>query len=126
MTDITRTSYNEEIRSIADELVKEAMEQCDNDREDAEEAINDRMLHETIDGHQWVIYTAYNMDVLRHSDSSDAYTDNFGTEDAGSVLKERGIDGLHAVMAYCAMEQDVRNQLDAAFEDYTKEHEKAA
>lgn len=118
MNDITRTAYYEEIRSIADSLVSDAMEQCENDRDAAEESINDSMLHETIDSHQWVIYTAYNLDVLKHSESQDAYTDNFGADDAGHVLKDRGIDGLHAVMAYCAMEQDVRNVLNDAFDDY--------
>lgn len=126
MKDITRTSYNDEIRSIADNLVSEAMEQCENNRDKAEEAISDSMLHETIDGHQWVIYTAYNLDVLKHSESHDAYTDNFGADDACQVLKDRGVDGLHAVMAYCAMEQDVRNVLDAAFDDYIEAQEPKA
>ncbi len=126
MTDITRSAYYDEIRSIAANIAEEALDACHWDREAAEEDINDSRLHETIDGHQWVIYTAYNLDVLRHSESADAYTDNFGTADAGHVLKDRGIDGLHAVMAYCAMEQDVQNILSDALDEAIEEHEKAA
>jgi len=53
--------YDAEIKSIATNLVGEAMAQTDS-REDAEEFINDGLLHETIDGHQWVIYYSYNME----------------------------------------------------------------
>ena len=90
----------------------------------AEADINDSRLHETIDGHQWVIYTSYNLDVLRHSDNEDAYIDNFGGEDAAHLLKDRGISGLHAVMAYCAMEQDVQSILSDALDEAIEEHEK--
>ena len=126
MSEITRTHYYDEIKSIATNLAEEALSDNDWARDAAEEDINDSRLHETIDGHQWVIYTAYNLDVIRHSDSSDAYTDNFGAADAGQVLKDKGIDGLHAVMAYCAMEQDVQNILSDALDEALEAHEKAA
>ena len=125
MSEITRSQYYEEIRSIASYMAEEALSDNDWDRDAAEEDINDSRLHETIDGHQWVIYTAYNLDVIRHSDNSDAYVDNFGADDAGHIIKDRGIDGLHAVMAYCAMEQDVRDILDDALDESMEEHEKA-
>lgn len=118
MIEITRGKYYEEIRSIAESIVSESMADNGNDRKAAEEDINDFRLHQTIDGHQWVIYTAYNLDVLRHSDNADACVDNFGADYAGHTLKDRGIDGLHAVMAYCAMEQDVRDYLETAWNDY--------
>ena len=123
MTEISRTQYYDEIKSIAKGLAEDALDANDWNRNDAENDINDSRLHETIDGHQWVIYTAYNMDVLRHSNSEDAYIDNFGGDDAASVLKDRGIDGLHAVMAVCAMEQDVQNVLSDALDDAIEEHE---
>ena len=126
MSELSRSQYYEEIRSIADNLAAEALADNEWDRSKAENDINDSRLHETIDGHQWVIYTAYNLDVIRHSDSSDAYVDNFGGDDAGKVLKDRGISGLHAVMAYCAMEQDVQNVLSDALDDALEEHEQAA
>ncbi len=123
MSDITRSQYCDEIKSIASSMAEEALSDNDWDRDAAEEDINDSRLHETIDGHQWVIYTAYNLDVIRHSDNSDAYVDNFGTADAGGIIKDKGIDGLHAVMAYCAMEQDVRDIMSDALDDALEEHE---
>lgn len=126
MTEITRTAYYDEIRSIADNLAVEALADNDWDRDAAMYDITDSRLHETIDGHQWVIYTSYNMDVLRNSDSADAYIDNFGADDAASVSKKRGIDGLHAVMAYCAMERDVNVILSDALDEALEEHNKTA
>ena len=122
MTNITRTQYIEEIQSIADNMVSEEMENCHNDRDAAEDAINDRTLHETIDGHQWVIYNAYNSDVMRHSDNPDYYIDNFGNDDAGHVLKERGLDGLHNVIAFWCMYADVQDRLSDAFDAYEESH----
>jgi hypothetical protein len=124
MSEITRSQYYDKIRSIASSMAEEALADNDWDRDAAEDDINDSRLHETIDGHQWVIYTAYNLDVIRHSDNSDAYVDNFGGDDAAHILKDRGIDGLHAVMAYCAMEQDVRDILSDALDEAIEEHEK--
>jgi hypothetical protein len=123
MSEITRSQYYDEIKSIASSMAEEALSDNDWDRDAAEEDINDSRLHETIDGHQWVIYTAYNLDVIRHSDNSDAYVDNFGTADAGGIIKDKGIDGLHAVMAYCAMEQDVRDILSDALDAAIESHE---
>ena len=108
MTNITRTQYIEEIQSIDDNMVSEA--------------INDRTLHETIDGHQWVIYNAYNSDVMRHSDNPDYYPDNFGNDDASHVLKERGLDGLHNVIAFWCMYADVQDRLSDAFDAYEEAH----
>lgn len=117
MSELSRTQYYEEIKSLAESMAREAMADNDNDREKAEEDINDSRLHEAIDGHQWVIYNAYNLDVMRHSDNSDYYVDNFGGEDAGSVLKERGIDGLHNVIAFWCMYADVQDALSDALDE---------
>ena len=55
MEDITRHEYWTEVASIAKTVTEEA-------RADADDIID--RLHETIDSHQWVIYTFYNMQVL--------------------------------------------------------------
>jgi len=118
MNDLTTEyEYTQEINGIAANLVCEAMQDNDNDREAAEEAINDHLLHETIDGHQWVIYNGYNMDVMKYSRNEDYYIDNFGDEDAGQALKERGLSGLHNVIAFWAMYADVQEQLETAFDE---------
>ena len=56
---ITSTQYWNEVSALAQMIAEEAMQQSGNDRSEAEELINDTLLHETIDGHQWIIYNAY-------------------------------------------------------------------
>ena len=67
--------YYDEIASLAADIVKEA----EGDRETA----FDR-AHETVDGHQWIIYTRYNAQVLDHSSNESAHFDNFGPLEADS------------------------------------------
>ena len=113
--------YNEGIRTLAADMVTEVMQETDNNREEAEEIINDSRLHETIDGHEWIIYYAYNDDVLRFSDNDEAYKDIYCDEDLGRLISEGGLDSAKTMMAFWAMYQDVQEQLDEAFDDYEEE-----
>lgn len=115
--DITQSSYNEEIKSIATDLVEELMQEHDNDREMSEDMMHDR-LHETIDGHQWVIYYAYNDDVLKYSENEEAYQGVYDNESLGQLVAERGINDLKTMMAYFAMYQDVSELLEEAFDTF--------
>ena len=126
MSDITYNQYWTEISSIADELVSEAMESTENNRDAAEEEINDYRLHEWVDGHQWVIYYAYNDDVRKHSDNEDYLTDNFGNEYAGQIVAESGIDALGTAIAFWCMYADVQDKLSDAFDNYENELEECA
>ena len=116
MSNITSSQYWNEVQSIAVSIAEDAMSYCDNNRKDAEELIIDSLLHETIDGHQWIIYYAYNLDVYQHSDNSDYYIDNFGGDDAAYVLKEKGLDGLHQVLAYWSLYADVQDKISEALD----------
>ena len=116
MSNITSSQYWNEIQSMAVSIAEDAMLHCDNNRDDAEELINDSLLHETIDGHNWVIYYAYNLDVYQYSDNSDYYIDNFGGDDAAFVLKERGLDGLHQALAFWALYADVQEKIGEALD----------
>jgi len=87
-------------------------------REESEEAINDYMLHEYIDVHQWVIYYAYNLDVIKYSDNEDYMEQNFGNEYAGEIMAEKGLDGLHTVIAFWCMYADVQEHINDAFDEY--------
>lgn len=116
MSNITRSQYWNEIQSLAVSIAEDAMAQCDNNRDDAEELINDSLLHETIDGHQWIIYNSYNLDVYQYSDNSDYYIDNFGGDDAAYVLKEKGLDGLHQALAFWSLYADVQNKIGDALD----------
>jgi len=121
--------YNTEIRSIAADLVQEAMGQAkeacsgmDYNEQDfkneAEELINDSLLHETIDGHQWAIYYSYNMDVIKHSDNETYMQDNIG-----GFSDFDDLNTLHTHVAFWCMYADVQEQLESAFDSYEEEQE---
>ena len=116
MSNITSSQYWNEVQSLAVSIAEDAMSQCDNDRSEAEEMINDSMLHETIDGHQWIIYYAYNLDVYQYSDNSDYYIENFGSDDAAHVLKENGLNGLHQALAFWSLYADVQDKIGKALD----------
>ena len=118
MSNITSSSqYWIEVQSLAVAIAEDAMSSCGNNRDEAEEVINDSLLFETIGAHQWVIYNAYHLDVLQYSDNSDRYIDEFGTEDAAIVLKERGLDGLHQALAFWALYADTQEKISEALDE---------
>ena len=103
--EMTRSDYCREVRSIAESLIKE---NPDADREEMEQT-----LWETIDGHQWVIYTAYNLEVLRHSENDDYSFQNFGAESCFDAET-----GIHwGRMAFGALYADVSEVLWEMFEE---------
>ena len=118
MSELTNNEYWTEIKSIADNLVLESMGDNDNDRPAAEEDIYDSRLHETIDGHQWVIYYGYNLDVIKHSDNEDYYDQNFGAESLAASLEQGGLNTLHCHIAFWCMYADVQGYLSDAFDEY--------
>jgi hypothetical protein len=95
--------YWEGIESIAREVTREA-------REDGRDIYD--VLHETIDGHQWIIYARFHAFVLAHSDHDSAMWDE-GMEEGISSHDEYMMRA-----AYCAMVADVQ-----AHEDYDAEPE---
>ena len=113
--------YWKEVEEIADSIACEAMADNDNDRDQAEEDINDRRLHETIDGHQWVIYYSYNLDVIKYSDNENYYSDNFGAESLASSLEQGGLDTLHCHIAFWALYADVQDKISDALDNYDSE-----
>jgi hypothetical protein len=74
------------------------------------------VLHETIDGHCWVIYTAYNFQVLQHSDN-----DGYAVEEWGSDCATR--DGVlnTAMLAFGALWADVSDYMETAREEIEAE-----
>ena len=110
--------YWKEVNELADALACESMADNDNDREAAESEIWDTRLHETIDGHQWVIYYSYNLDVIKYSDNEDYYSDNFGAESLAASLADGGLDTLHCHIAFWALYADVADNISAALDTY--------
>lgn len=100
--------YWEEIESLAREITREAR---DEDRD-----IYD-VLHETIDGHQWIIYTRFHAEVLQHTANDSAMWDEGLNEGINSH------DEYMMRAAFCAMLADVREHSDFDAEPEEDENE---
>lgn len=72
-------------------------------------------LHETLDGHEYVIYTFKALCIMLHTDNRDAW-EEYGFE-AGPMFDSQ--------RAYCAMYQDVMDRLDYDPDDLDEEDEDA-
>lgn len=64
-------------------------------------------LHNTVDGHQFVIYTGKALCVLMHTSNDNAYFDDFGPL---SELKVTDVSTLYTQIAYAAMTADIHGQ----------------
>lgn len=115
-TEMTYNEYQEKIRLTAACIIEEATEQCDStDADDIRDYIYDNGLdHKAVDGHQWIICTAYHDDIVRHTSNENAYLDIYSYEDLGRVVAEKGLDELNRIRAFYAMSQDVREAIDEA------------
>lgn len=103
---ITLEEYNDEIKAIAAGCAKEA--EGDHDR-----ALD--LVHEAVDGHEWIIYTHHNAEVLQHSDNHEAYFDDCGQLEADSYS-----DAM-IKMAFAAMHRDVCDEIEGALAAYSEE-----
>lgn len=77
-------------------------------------------VHEVVDGSEWVIYTKFHFDVLRHTDSDDAIDDQL------YLVKEKG--NWHAMLqaaTYLALYHDVMAAADEADDDEESDAEDA-
>jgi hypothetical protein len=120
---ISSSQYWNQIQAAAESLALDAMQENDFDKEAASDAIFDNLLHEYVDGHQWIIYNAYNLDVIQHSDNADYYVDNFGCEAAGEELKNNGLSGLHTAVAFWCMYADIADKISDALDEVEQQHE---
>jgi hypothetical protein len=96
-------AYNEEIRAMAEDYAKRIKA---GDFDDRAAFMDD--VHETLDSHEFVIYTFKAQCVCLVSDNSGAMVDNFGSE---GLTKDGSINW--EAMAYCAMEADLYDWLDS-------------
>lgn len=103
---IEKWEYEEEVERIA----REALE---NERvygQDAREA-----AWEIVDGHSWIIYSA-NAALIPTLASSDGAVLLDG-QDLNETYRERGLWGLHSMIAFACMLEDVQAQIDALREN---------
>lgn len=106
---ITKNEYWDEVRSLARGVCEDTFDGCDT-KADYEDTLSE-MLFEAIDGHQWVIYYAYNLPVLQLSDNAEYMIDNFGEDSVTDSLKRGGLSGLHTALAFWAMYADVQEEI---------------
>ena len=101
----SRKEYFDAVRSIAQEAVDEAED---------DDQLSD-FIHESVDGSEWVIYTAGNIGVLQFSDADlELPIDEFGEE---FIQSADSISGLLAKMAYVYLESDVRDHAQPLWDD---------
>lgn len=117
MSDFNSGVYYTECESVASYCVEQAIEHLleDNERSDIdsdmiEDVINDSILHEQIDGHEYTIYYRYHLPIIQYSSNSDYMVDNFGGDHIGEILAN-GIDDLHQALAFWAFYADVSEYL---------------
>lgn len=116
---IKRADYWRHVRDLA-EAVKDDVRERVKGGDDIDEAVSES-LHEHADSSAWVIYTRQNFDVLRYSENEDAAVDEFGAEGIASR------DGINwALLAFCALQADVREQLGDVEQELADEAETAA
>jgi len=118
---ISNYEYWKECQRLAQDLIDEVRtENPTFEKSDLIDEIQERSW-ELVDGHQWIIYYSYNLNVIDHSDNENYMIDNNGEDYACEVLKNSGLNGLHSTIAYWAMYADIADcvwelieQLDVA------------
>lgn len=98
---IEQWKYEEEVERIA----REALENAREYGQDAREA-----AWEIVDGHQWIIYTSCAMQIpsLAYSDGADL----LDGQDLNETYRERGLWGLHSLIAFSCMLEDVQAKIE--------------
>jgi hypothetical protein len=113
---ITTEEYNYELSGI----ITDAFSECyikDSSFEDFEEAVRE-YIHETFDGHQWVIYDSYHLDIFKicRCDYGDAIDE--GLVDANEAIKSGGLNKLNMQLAYWCMYKDAEDLMSEQAQDY--------
>lgn len=111
---ITHREYWTEVASLAKTITEECWDDLDLEVQTevreangfagvgkASESLDER-LWETIDSHQWVIYTAYNYNVMQLSDNDGYAAENWGAE---SLVRDGALNT--AAIAFGALYADV-------------------
>ncbi len=112
---MNNTEYWQEVGNTTDNIFSEAQDYCKEngldptDTDELQDYINDSLLHETIDGHEYIIYTANHLPILQISSNSDYMADNIGGLESSL---NRGLDTLHCSLAFWAFYADVSDKLN--------------
>lgn len=94
-------AYRQTVRDI----VANMLDEIKSGEIESEDAAND-WLHQTVDGHHDVIYTACAKDVLRYSENEDALQDEYGSDE---LVRDGNLNW--SGMAYAALLADVNAEI---------------
>lgn len=94
--------YTNEVESIAEAVYQEVRDYGGELHELASQAV---------DGHQWIIYTAYHAEIISCATEPDAYQDVYTDADLGRLVAEGGVSAATQAQAFFAFEQDVNAAL---------------
>jgi len=114
MKDLTYSEYYKGVNALADIIIEECV---------SYDSYLPDVLHQTIDGEQWIIYNHYHDAIISHTSNDEAYLDNYSLEDLGRVVAENGLDHARMIQAFHALEQDVREALSCKKEDLEEQVE---
>lgn len=109
---LTLQEYDTGVRAIALDIWNQALDHFKVGGEPTKEEIIDTIfdygyIHEAVDQDEWIIYTAFHEDVIKHSSHPDAYLDLYCNEDLGHMVSVGGIEEITLVRAFWALEHDV-------------------
>ena len=103
---ITLRDIRDRAEDIVEDLVREAVDDGKTTKDEIEEYLDDR-LYETIDGYEWIIYTAKAWEVVTAArDDRELYDAAYEelSELQGNVIgKGEDIDSLMTRLAYCVL-----------------------
>ena len=118
MSEYTQSEYESDVEELAESILAEVIEENpEASPDEIRESLDDR-LHESVDGHQSVIYTWRAQLVLAHSANDGYSVENFGSESATD-----GDGNLNwSALAYGAMYADTYDPLMALFSEWETIH----
>lgn len=115
-TELTNVAYYDNCATLGLAVLEELIGAHGLDVHDVQDAAYDAVL-EAVGESEMFIYSRYHLPILQHSSYCDSYVGEFGTDHAGEVLKDKGLDGLHAAIAFHCITADVMDWLNYNLED---------
>lgn len=109
--------YWNEVKATANYVVALAVEalECDEkeiDEYNLREVINDHILHETVDNHEFIIYYHYHNDIMSFTDNEDYLLESIGEITGDSF------SNILTSFAYWAFYADISGYLDDEISEY--------
>ena len=109
--------YYKQVEATANTIVTLAAEEleCDNmeiNEENLQDVINDCILFEQIDSHEWIIYTRYHLQIMENTNNENYLIENIG---------EASGDDFHSIVAqfaFWAFYADVQDYLDGEIKEF--------